>query len=206
MGKSTISTGPFSMSQTVSLPAPCLPPCFSPILQHPGDIGSFSDSAAVLSCLSCDDVLPGSTTLKGNSKSSDAGKHQPRWDLWVTAGLEKPVLMLLSLHRHHGCIYILYMCISCVYIYYRYRICLQFCKKIHTLYVCLLCMYIYSIILYKYYILLFILYPWKKLSYICFFFNIYILYIYTHTPVYNIYICIYIYICFNGYISHSVFA
>ncbi|CAL1162587.1 unnamed protein product, partial [Cladocopium goreaui] len=36
------------------------------------DIGSFSDSAAVLSCLSCDDVLPGSTTLKGNSKSSEA--------------------------------------------------------------------------------------------------------------------------------------
>ena len=150
MGKSTISTGPFSMSQTVSLPAPCLPPYFSPILQHPGDIGSFSDSAAVLSCLSRDDVLPGSTTLKGNSKSSDAGKHQPRWDLWVTAGLEKPVLMLLSLHRHHGCIYIYIYYIYCIcvfhvyiYIYYRYRICLQFCKKIHTLYVCLLCMCIY---------------------------------------------------------------
>ena len=121
-------------------------------LQHPGDIGSFSDpsgpSAAVLSCLSCDDVLPGSTTRKGNSKSSDAGKHQPRWDLRVTAGLEKPVLHILSLFRHHGCVYIyIYRYIYIYIIYIDTEYVYNFVSKyIHCMYVSCVCIYIYIVL------------------------------------------------------------
>ena len=149
-------------------------------LQHPGDIGSFSDpsgpSAAVLSCLSCDDVLPGSTTRKGNSKSSDAGKHQPRWDLRVTAGLEKPVLHILSLFRHHGCVYI-YIDIYIIYIDTEYVY--NFVSKyIHCMYVSCVCIYI---VLYCTNIIFYYLYCiYKNYLIYDFFFNIYILYIYIY--------------------------